>query len=387
MVSYRACHSWRCGGTGSIDIHGFFSARVNSVKNSRSVRDIVKARDAALVELMIQAITSNLTAIPPTYALIPRAHWSTPIHVSRQRFAESLSYLNTLGVGKGHLLSYRHMCRWNSKFFYQHPALTQYDYYWRVEPDVHFFCDIKYDPFRLLRDNDLVYGFNMLILDDARSFPSLWRVTKEFLTSHADLVPGENMDDLPAWLVDGRTSEYNNCQFFSNFEIGSLSFFRAKGPQAYVNFLDSVPSPFLSPLDNPHNHTNNKSNTAQSIFYTSRTGDAPVHTLSLALFAGRSRIHFFRDIGYQHDIARHCLPTSVNGKERCDCEPTGLDENFYRLVPMESPQWKPEDTCIRLFLGDGQDDEVSWLKKKEGWDKEVEMKFGGDGYGGYVRQG
>ena len=308
-------------------------------------------------------------------------------HVSRQRFAESLSYLNTLGVGKGHLLSYRHMCRWNSKFFYQHPALTQYDYYWRVEPDVHFFCDIKYDPFRLLRDNDLVYGFNMLILDDARSFPSLWRVTKEFLTSHADLVPGENMDDLPAWLVDGRTSEYNNCQFFSNFEIGSLSFFRAKGPQAYVNFLDSVPSPFLSPLDNPHNHTNNKSNTAQSIFYTSRTGDAPVHTLSLALFAGRSRIHFFRDIGYQHDIARHCLPTSVNGKERCDCEPTGLDENFYRLVPMESPQWKPEDTCIRLFLGDGQDDEVSWLKKKEGWDKEVEMKFGGDGYGGYVRQG
>ena len=227
----------------------------------------------------------------------------------------------------------------------------------------------------------------MLILDDARSFPSLWKVTKEFLISHANLVPGKNLHDLPAWLVDGRTVEYNNCQFFSNFEIGSLNFFRDKGPQAYVDYLDNVSLPLAPPLNNPRDVTSNNGNNSESIFYTSRTGDAPVHTLSLALFAGRSRIHFFRDIGYQHDIARHCPPSSIHASERgCDCETTSLDENFYRLVPMESPQWKPEDTCIRLFLGDG-DDGVSWLKKKEGWDKEVEMKFGGDGYGGYVRQG
>ena len=25
--------------------------------------------------------------------------------------------------------------------------MMQYDYYWRVEPDIEFFCDITYDPF------------------------------------------------------------------------------------------------------------------------------------------------------------------------------------------------------------------------------------------------
>jgi len=48
----------------------------------------------------------------------------------------SLEYLGTIGVGKGWLVSYHHMCRWNSGFFYKHPFLRNYDFYWRVEPDV-----------------------------------------------------------------------------------------------------------------------------------------------------------------------------------------------------------------------------------------------------------
>lgn len=48
----------------------------------------------------------------------------------------SLEYLGTIGVGKGHMISYRHMCRWNSGFFYQLPRLQEFDWYWRVEPDV-----------------------------------------------------------------------------------------------------------------------------------------------------------------------------------------------------------------------------------------------------------
>lgn len=48
----------------------------------------------------------------------------------------SLEYLGTIGVGKGWMVSYHHMCRWNSGFFYKHPFLKNYDWYWRVEPDV-----------------------------------------------------------------------------------------------------------------------------------------------------------------------------------------------------------------------------------------------------------
>jgi alpha 1,2-mannosyltransferase len=282
---------------------------------------------------------------------------------------DSLDYLGTIGVGKGHMLSYHAMIRWQSGFFYQHPALDSYDWYWRVEPDVHFFCDVAYDPFRFLAENDLVYGFNMAILDDARSFASLWSVTRDFIAQHPHLVhPDADVD----WLLDPHNAmEYNNCQFFSNFEIGSLAFFRAEPNRKYFEHLDRSGG-----------------------FFYERYGDAPVHTLSLALFARKDQVWFFRDIGYQHDTARHCPPppSSVdigngNGKatnyheHRCTCEPTGLDENFYKLVPMESPQVKPRDTCIRLWLGS------DWLDKKPGWSQDVERAFGGDGYGGYVLDG
>lgn len=48
----------------------------------------------------------------------------------------SLEYLGAIGVGKGWMISYRHMCRWNSGFFYRHPRLKDFDWYWRIEPDV-----------------------------------------------------------------------------------------------------------------------------------------------------------------------------------------------------------------------------------------------------------
>lgn len=301
------------------------------------------------------AATSNITSAPTSYHLIPLAHWSTPTWIDQNRYMNSLDYLGALGVGKGWMLSYRNMCRWNSGFFYQHPALQPYDYYWRVEPDIHFFCDIPYDPFAFLHANNLVYGFNINILEDARSFPSLWSTTLDFISAHPDLIhPDADLE----WLIDPTAGgDYNNCQFFSNFEIGSLAFFRSEPYQTYFNWLDE-----------------------RGGFYYERFGDAPVHTLALSLLVPKSKVWFFRDIGYQHDIARHCPAEGVrNG--RCDCEPTSLDENFYKLVPMESAQGKPVDTCVRMWLGG------EWLGKREGWSQDIERAVGGDGYGGYIREG
>ena len=74
--------------------------------------------------------------------------------------------------------------------------------------------------------------FNMNILDDARSFPSLWKVTQRFLDENpAELHPNSSLE----WILqDSPTSaslrkhfeggpvwkekDYNGCQFFSNFE-------------------------------------------------------------------------------------------------------------------------------------------------------------------------
>ena len=83
-----------------------------------------------------QAATSNLTSAPCYYEVVPEAHWSLPDWIDEGRFMNSLEYLGAIGVGKGWMISYRHMCRWNSGFFYKHPRLLEFDWYWRVEPDV-----------------------------------------------------------------------------------------------------------------------------------------------------------------------------------------------------------------------------------------------------------
>lgn len=83
-----------------------------------------------------QAATQNLTSAKCYYEIVPSDHWSLPDWVDEGRFMNSLEYLGAIGVGKGWMVSYRHMCRWNSGFFYKHPRLRDFDWYWRVEPDV-----------------------------------------------------------------------------------------------------------------------------------------------------------------------------------------------------------------------------------------------------------
>jgi len=131
-----------------------------------------------------------------------------------------------------------------------------------------------------MRDNSMKYGFNMNILDDARSFPSLWSRTRSFINAHPELIhPDADLD----WLLDSNNSgDYNNCQFFSNFEVGDLNFFRGIANEKYFDWLDRGGG-----------------------FYYERFGDAPIHTLSVAMFVPKSEIWFFRDIGYQHDINRY----------------------------------------------------------------------------------
>lgn len=49
---------------------------------------------------------------------------------------ESAEILTEKKVQYSKLESYHQMCRWNSGKFYEHPALADVRWYWRVEPKV-----------------------------------------------------------------------------------------------------------------------------------------------------------------------------------------------------------------------------------------------------------
>ncbi|KAI0193097.1 glycolipid 2-alpha-mannosyltransferase-domain-containing protein [Astrocystis sublimbata] len=290
---------------------------------------------------------TNATGSRCFFEVIPQKHWSVPSWIDTTRFDVGRQFMGSIGVGKAWLQSYHHMCRWNAGLFALEERLAQYEFFWRVEPGVEFSCDINYDVFRFMRDNDMAYGFNMAILDDARSFPSLWDRTKAFIKENKDMIhedadydchdnAGKDLDHL----------EYNNCQFYSNFEVGSLAFFRSKEHRAYFEHLDKTGG-----------------------FYYERFGDAPIHTLSVSLFLPKRRIWYFRDIGYAHGLLS------------CGCTVSAIDHDNAKLVPFESKQHKPVDPCIRLFLGG------KWLEKREDWDQEAEIAAGRDGSGGYLLDG
>lgn len=63
--------------------------------------------------------------------------------------------------------------RFQSGWFFRHTLLDQFDYYWRVEPSVQFYCDLDYDVFQFMHDNKLKYGTLILI-------SYLWRVSFSF---------------------------------------------------------------------------------------------------------------------------------------------------------------------------------------------------------------
>jgi len=214
--------------------------------------------------------------------LVPAEHWDVPSWINHDLYQESVNILVEQKVQYMEKQSYHQMCRWNSGMFSEHPALKDVQYYWRVEPNVHFFCDVDYDVFRWMQDHNKTYGFNINIYDSAESVATLWPETRKFLADHPDYVHPNNARE---WLEDDKKRPENNhkahgystCHFWSNFEIGDLSFWRSKKYRDYFDHLDRSGG-----------------------FFYERWGDAPVHSVALGLFEDKSKIHWFRDIGYQH---------------------------------------------------------------------------------------
>ncbi|KIM20997.1 glycosyltransferase family 15 protein [Serendipita vermifera MAFF 305830] len=238
--------------------------------------------------------TGEIISSPAYYGLIPREHWYQPDTIDEARAARMRHALQADDVIYGDSVPYRNMCRFNSGFFYKHPLMQQFRYYWRVEPGVKFFCDVTYDPFVFMEQNNKTYGFTISMYEYERTIPSLWTVTKEFIRRHPEhLAP----DNAMRFLSDDGGNTYNLCHFWSNFEIGDMNLWRSKAYTDYFDFLD-----------------------ANGGFYYERWGDAPVHSIGAALFSSKDQIHFFKDIGYRHEPFQNCPQGNDHRKGKCWCE-------------------------------------------------------------------
>lgn len=157
-------------------------------------------------------VTSSLVSGKTHYGEIPKEHWSFPEWIDEKKAEAVREDMRQRKIIYGDSVSYRHMCRYESGFFFRHPLMMSYEYYWRVEPSVELFCDLHYDPFRVMKDSGKKYSFVLSLYEYIETIPTLWESTKKFMKAHPEHI---SKDNSMAFLSDDGGDTYNKCHFVS----------------------------------------------------------------------------------------------------------------------------------------------------------------------------
>ncbi|KAK1219538.1 hypothetical protein PQX77_017726 [Marasmius sp. AFHP31] len=238
---------------------------------------------------------SNVIGSSVEFGQIPREHWYQPDTIDEEKAKASRKKMEEENIIYGGSLSYRNMCRFNSGFFFRHPLMLKYRWYWRIEPDVHYHCDVNFDPFLFMEDHNKIYGFTIAMYEFEKTIPTLWQHVRDFMKLHPEYI---SEDNAMGFMSDNGGEKYNLCHFWSNFEIADMNFWRGEAYTAFFEYLDK-----------------------QGGFYYERWGDAPVHSIAAALFAKKEQIHFFDEIGYEHNPYTHCPSNEEAWKRgKCGCD-------------------------------------------------------------------
>ena len=161
-------------------------------------------------------------------------------------------------------ISYRHMCRFQSKLIYEQPIMQELEYHWRLDDDSLLLQPVKYDVFQFMKQHRYVYGYVWKWWDSNDCTKGLWEGTKRYITQNA--IKPTYFDEWEAPRM-----------FYNNFEISALSLWLSAEYRAFIDYIDQL----------------------GGIYYY-RWGDAPIKGLALSLFVEWQQVHYFEDIGYQH---------------------------------------------------------------------------------------
>lgn len=232
----------------------------------------------------------NYTSSNVEFGKIGSEHWGFPDWADEHVAKEGIAKQGDAAIMYGGMESYHHMCRFYSGFFYKHELLQKYEWYWRVEPEIKYFCDITYDPFMAMAKSNKTYGFTIAVKELKETVPNIFRYASAYKRTHnltsqglwemfvepkegynqdgtpknGNIPPNELPKDDPKYANDRRkplpqeilSTEpghdslpeidpeamegdiYNMCHFWSNFEIAKLDFFRSKEYEDFFQMMD-----------------------------------------------------------------------------------------------------------------------------------------------------
>eukprot|EP00127_Corallochytrium_limacisporum_P005029 Clim_evm25s197 gene=Clim_evmTU25s197 len=223
---------------------------------------------------------------------LARVEFSIPSFIDMNKVPEAISHAGEPDRSYG--IGYRHMTRFFGFLMYEHPALQGYDWYWRLDSHIDILCDIPYDLFAFMQRHGLKYGYNMIVREFPIFLEGLFEATQDYKADR-NVEFQSGLDKF----FGGNGKTYNTYHYWNNFEISSLALWRSSDFQDYLNYIDRLGGA-----------------------YYKRWGDAITHTMAVSMFLKESEIHYFDDIGYQHNDRIHC-PVSCSDP----CEPVCLDSS------------------------------------------------------------
>ena len=243
----------------------------------------------------------SFTSSKMEFGLIAQEQWSTPewIDADRLNLTTDASVKN---ITKDNRLSYHHMCRFYSGFFFRHELTLKYDYYLRLDSHVDFPCPIGGNPFRSLVKHNKLYGFVITRSETLKYMPTLWPTIRRWLneTGRVATRANQHVAQINSFLNNELDDyEQGECgvgrfQFWSNFEMASFAIFRNETYLSFFDYLDKAGG-----------------------FYYERWGDAPIHSFYILLMVDLSRVHNFENVGYGHDGCYN-WPTDASLRGQCE---------------------------------------------------------------------
>ncbi|CRK38026.1 hypothetical protein BN1708_007629 [Verticillium longisporum] len=246
------------------------------------------------------------TSANVSFEVIPPEVWGFPEGMDADAARAAIKEQEERKVFHGGEEGYHRMCRFYSGQLYNLAAMQPYRWYWRLDPDTDFFCALTYDPFAEMARTGKVYGYTIALRELLNTVPSLFARTSAYkearglptlglwrATVDAAVLPWP-LRGLLGMFLDNRDRHgdvWSGCHYWSNFEIGDMNFFRGRRYQDYFQAMDEAGG-----------------------FFFERWGDAPIHSLGVAMLLEPSQVHHFEDIGYRHGKFHQCPDNAPGGQ-------------------------------------------------------------------------
>lgn len=176
-------------------------------------------------------------------------------------------------------ISYGGMCTFFAKDVFNYLNDMDYDYYARLDDDSYFLSPINYNIFEYVKNNNLVYGYLIKMLESPYVVDGLF----EFINNNIDKekIINKNFNF---------TDSSNLVYYYNNFEVVDV--------KKYLNIANSI---------------NNKIHETGNIYYY-RWGDAPIRTILINMMFDNTAVKKLPNIDYQHGPAK-----IINNNVECRC--------------------------------------------------------------------